>query len=69
MVARIDISLEFAKARAGARRNRSTIEHLFTFKSLMQHYEKTENYVEFLLDVEKAYDQAWNFLHDLKWRY
>lgn len=32
----------------------------------MQHYEKTENYVEFLLDVEKAYDQAWNFLHDLK---
>ena len=66
MVARIDISLKFAKARAGTRRNRSTIEDLFTFKSLMQHYEKTENYVEFLLDVEKAYDQAWNFLHDLK---
>ena len=52
----------FTEAQAGARWNRSTIEHLFTFnKSIIQHIiyiEKTETHVGFL-DLEKAYHQAW----------
>ena len=46
--------------RGSGRPNRSTIDHIFTLKSVIQQrlYKENETYVAFI-DLEKAYDQAW----------
>ena len=68
MVARLDKSLTSTESQAGARRSRSTVEHLFIFKFLIQHrtyFEKTETYVA-LREVIQSNMEKHNFLHNLE---
>ena len=60
IVRRVHNEICFTEAQAGGRPNRSTIDHIFTLKSVIQQrfYEKKQTYVAFI-DLEKAYDQAW----------
>ena len=60
IVRRVHNEICFTEAQAGGRLNRSTIDQIFTLKSVVQQrfYEKKQTYVAFI-DLEKAYDQAW----------
>ena len=60
IVRRVHNDICLTEGQAGGRLNRSTIDDIFTLKSVIQQmfYEKKETYVA-SIDLEKAYDQAW----------
>ena len=69
LVKRLNKNLNFTEAQVGARPQKSTLNNLFTIKTLIQqrNIEKKETYVAFI-DLEKAYDKVWsNAIFYLLW--
>ena len=61
--------LNFTESQAGARPQKSTLNNLFTIKSIIQQrkYKRKETYVVFI-DIGKAYDKVWsNAIFYLLW--
>ena len=58
---RLNKRLNFTEAQAGARPQKSTLNNLFTIKSIIQQrkHEGKETYVVFI-DIEKAHDKVWS---------
>ena len=69
IVNRLTKHLNFTETQAGARPQKSTLNNLFTLKSIIQqrNHERKETYVAFI-DVEKAHDKVWsNAIFYLLW--
>ena len=69
MVNRLNKHLNFTEVQAGARPQKSTLNNLFTIKSIIQQrkHEGKETYVAFI-DTEKAFDKVWsNAIFYLLW--
>ena len=69
IVNRLNKHLNFTESQAGARPQKSTLNNLFTIKSIIQQrkHEGKETYVVFI-DIGKAYDKVWsNAIFYLPW--
>ena len=54
------IDRHFSEFAAGARKHRSTTDHLFTIKAVLDYYKYLQKSVHLLfLDLEKAFDKLW----------
>ena len=60
IVNRMNKHLNFTEAQAGARPQKSTLNNLFTIKSIIQQRKHEGKTYEAFIDIEKAYDKVWS---------
>ena len=60
IVNRMNKHLNFTEAQAVARPQKSTLNNLFTIKSIIQQRKHEGKTYEAFIDIEKAYDKVWS---------